>query len=64
MTNKEYREMLRMVSKLQKLIEKYEEYLELTSLKEEQKHIKIHPDVYDDICDALGRDYIGLMGIS
>lgn len=64
MTNKEYREMLRMVSKLQKLIEKYEEYLELTSLKEEQKPIMIPPDVYDDICDALGRDYIGLMGIS
>ena len=60
MTNKEYREMLRMVSKLQKLIEKYEEYLELTSLKEEQKPIMIPPDVYD----ALGRDYIGLMGIS
>ncbi len=56
--------MLRMVSKLQKLIEKYEEYLELTSLKEEQKPIMIPPDVYDDICDALGRDYIGLMGIS
>ena len=65
MTNKEYNEMLKMFSRLRRLIDKYEDFLEVTSpKKEESEPIMIPPDIYDEMCDALGRDFIGLMGIS
>ena len=65
MTDKEYKEMLRMFLRLKSVIDKYEDFLEVTSLKkEESEPIMIPPDIYDEMCDALGRDYIGLMGIS
>ena len=54
-----------MFLRLKKLIYKYEDFLEVTSLKkEESEPIMIPPDIYDEMCDALGRDFIGLMGIS
>ena len=65
MSNKEYKEMLRMVFRLKKLIDRYEDFLEVTSpKKEESELIMIPPDVYDDICEELGTNQIGLMGIS
>ena len=65
MSSKEYKEMLRMVFRLKKLIDRYEDFLEVTSpKKEESELIMIPPDVYDDICEELGTNQIGLMGIS
>ena len=63
MSDKEYQEMVRLYLRLRSLIKKYDEYFDHTTPKEDNPII-IPPDVYDDICDALGQDEIRLMGIS
>ena len=64
MSNKEYNEMIRLYLRLKNLIDKYNEYFECEDFKEEKDPIMIPADVYEDICDELGRIEIGLMGIS
>ena len=65
MSNKEYQEMIKIYLRLKHLLKKYDEYYDYTLLKEEDETpIIIPPDVYDDICDAIGQDEIKLMGIS
>ncbi len=63
MSNKEYQNMIKLYLRLKHLIEKYDEYLDYTNTKEESPII-IPADIYDDICDALGKNEIELMGIS
>ena len=65
MSNKQFNEMLRLYLRLKYLIDKYEEFTEITSLKEKESDpIMIPSDIYEDICDELGTNEIGLMGIS
>ena len=69
MSNKEYKNMVRLYLKLKHLLNKYYEILEVTSEKDTSEKddsppIMIPADVYDDICKALGKSEIGLMGIS
>ena len=63
MSNKEYEQMIKLYLKLKHLLDKYNEYFDHTKPTEDSPII-IPEDVYDDICDALGKNDIGLMGIS
>ena len=63
MSDKEYQEMVKLYLRLKYLIRKYDEYFDYTT-KTEDEPIMIPPDVYDEICDALGEDKIILMGIT
>ena len=63
MSNKEYNEMVKLYLRLKHLIEKYDDYMDYEK-PQEKSPIIIPEDVYDDICDALGKNEIGLMGIS
>ena len=64
MSNKEYQEFVRLFLRLKHLLKKHDEILEATSEKDDSPPIMIPADVYDDICEALGKSEIGLMGIS
>ena len=64
MSDKEYQEFMRLFLRLKHLLKKYDEVLEVTSEKDNSPPIMIPADVYDDICEALGKNEIGLMGIS
>ena len=64
MSNKEYQEFVRLFLRLKHLLNKYDEILDATSEKDDSPPIMIPADVYDDICKALGKSKIGLMGIS
>ena len=63
MNNKEYNEMIKLYLRLKYLIEKYDDYMDCEK-PQEKSPIIIPEDIYDDICDVLGRNEIGLMGIS
>ena len=64
MSNKEFNEMIKLYLRLKHLLKKHDEYYDYASLKKEDNPIMIPPDIYDDICDALGSNEIRLMGIS
>ena len=64
MSNKEFNEMIKLYLRLKHLLKKHDEYYDYTSLEDHGEAIMIPPDVYDDICDALGSNEIRLMGIS
>ena len=63
MSNKEYEEMIKLYLRLKCLLDNYNEYFDYTKPIEDPPII-IPGDIYDDICDALGKNEIGLMGIS
>jgi len=64
MSDKEYQEFMRLFLRLKHLLKKYDEVLEVTSEKDDSEPIMIPADIYDDICEVLGKNEIGLMGIS
>lgn len=63
MSNKEFKEMLKLFAKLDTLLKKYE-----SSIREEEplnpNPILIPDDVYDEICYCLNKNDIDLLGIS
>ena len=63
MSNKEYEEMIKLYLRLKHLLDKYNEYFDYTTPVEEPPII-IPGDIYDDICDEMGTNEIGLMVIS
>ena len=63
MSNKEYQEMIKLYLRLKYLINKYDDYFDHTAPTEEPPII-IPADIYDDICDEMETNEIGLMGIS
>ena len=64
MSDKEYQEFIRLFLRLKYLLKKYDEFLDITSEKDNSEPIMIPADVYDDMCDEMGTNEIGLMGIS
>ena len=62
MSNKEYNEFMKLYLRLKYLLKSYDNLLDYE--EEDCPPIIIPNDVYNDICDALGKDEIGLMGIS
>ena len=63
MSNKEYKEMIKLFLRLKFLLDRYNEYFDHTTPKEDTPII-IPGEIYDDICDEMGTNEIGLMGIS
>lgn len=63
MSNKEYEEMIKLYLRLKHLLDKYNEYFDYTTPVEDPPII-IPGEIYDDICDEMGTNEIGLMGIS
>ena len=55
--------MIKLYLRLKYLINKYDDYFDHTAPIEEPPII-IPADIYDDICDEMGTNEIGLMGIS
>ena len=64
MSNKEYEEMFKLFLRLKYLIKRYDDVLDATSEQDTSEPIMIPPDVYDDMCDEMGTNEIGLMGIT
>ena len=64
MSDKEYQEFIRLFLRLKYLLKKHDEVLDITSEKDNSEPIMIPADIYDDICEVLGKNEIGLMGIS
>ncbi len=64
MSDKEYQEFIRLFLRLKYLLKKHDEFLDITSEKDNSEPIMIPADIYDDICEVLGKNEIGLMGIS
>ena len=65
MTNKEFQEMVALFMRLDKLIKKYEkELIPKIELEESPEEIMFPSDVYDEICDKLDIEELGLIGIS
>ena len=64
MSDKEYQEFIRLFLRLKYLLKKHYEFLDITSEKDNSEPIMIPADIYDDICEVLGKNEIGLMGIS
>ena len=64
MSNKEYEEMFKLFLRLKYLIKRYDDVLDATSEEDTSEPIMIPPDVYDDMCDEMGTNEIGLMGIT
>ena len=62
MSNKEYNEFIKLYLRLKYLLNKYDEIFEYKT--KDESPIMIPNDVYEDICDELGTNEIGLMGIS
>ena len=62
MTDEEYKRMLKLYAKVEKMINKYIDQL----LEEENIDIPIMipPEIYDEMCYEMGTTEIGLMGIS
>jgi len=61
MTNKDFKEMLKMLRRLMRLVDDYESTPE--ELREDNP-IMIPPDVYDEICDKIKQSHITLFGLS
>ena len=64
MSNKEFNEMIKLYLRLKHLLKKHDEYYDYASLKDNSEPIIIPEDIYDDMCDEMGTNEIGLMGIS
>ena len=65
MNNKEFKEMVALFLKLDKLIKKYEnEFISQADLEDEPTPIMFPNDVYDEICDKLKIKELGVIGIS
>ena len=61
MTNKDFKEMLKMLRRLMRLVDDYESTPEELW---EDNPIMIPPDVYDEICDKIKQSHITLFGLS
>ena len=61
MSNRDFKEMLRMLRRLMRLIDDYDPRPK--EVKEENP-ILIPPRVYDEICDKIKQSHITLFGIS
>ena len=65
MNNKEFREMVALFLKLDKLIKKYEnEFVPQSDIDDEPTTIMFPNDIYDEICDKLKIKELGVIGIS
>ena len=56
--------MFKLFLRLKYLIKRYDDVLDATSEQDTSEPIMIPPDVYDDMCDEMGTNEIGLMGIT
>ena len=65
MNNKEFKRMIALFLKLDKLIKKYEkELIPESDISDEPIPIMFPDDVYDEICDKLKIKELGVIGIS
>ena len=65
MTNDEFQEMIALFIKLDNLLKKYEQEIEMPSLSEDKPKSIIFPaDIYDEICFKLDVKELGLIGVS